>query len=144
MRFCRTRTLPTGEALTKRAEKLGVSLDALFSASGVRNETELQRRVLEAERARREGGLVAARAAVRAGVHRGVVCDETPKSEWSGHRCISLKSVPRNSWGRWSRRAVETPDVLTGALSRPILSHPLASRFQRDAEWVKSRDLTVD
>jgi hypothetical protein len=63
------RKLPTGEDLTRGAQGLGVSLDALFSESGTRSEPELQCRVLEASRTRHDSwlwilALLSARASV--------------------------------------------------------------------------------
>src|SRR5262245_48762590 len=52
-----TRKLPTGDQLTKLAESLGISLDGLYSDTGIRDEPELQRRVLEAELALREASM---------------------------------------------------------------------------------------
>lgn len=51
------RRVPTRERLTETAKKLGVSMDALYSGTGILDEPELQRRVLEASRARRESWL---------------------------------------------------------------------------------------
>ena len=47
----------TGEKLEKRANQLGVSLNNLYSSNGLADEPELQRRVIEAERHRRDGCL---------------------------------------------------------------------------------------
>jgi hypothetical protein len=49
--------LPRGEALKTLAIKLGVSTAELADKHGVESEPELQRRVLEAQRARRESWL---------------------------------------------------------------------------------------
>jgi hypothetical protein len=46
-----------GDELYKKAQELGVSLQELGHADGTDSEPELQRRVLEAERARRESRL---------------------------------------------------------------------------------------
>ncbi|WP_152909278.1 hypothetical protein [Mariprofundus ferrooxydans] len=51
------KSLLQGNELTKRAEELGVSLIELYDVHGVRSEPELQRRVIEAERAERESRL---------------------------------------------------------------------------------------
>jgi len=51
------KNLLQGDELTKRAEELGVSLIELHDVHGVRSEPELQRRVIEAERAERESRL---------------------------------------------------------------------------------------
>jgi hypothetical protein len=51
------RKVPSGDALTRKAERLGVSLNELHDQNGVRREPELQRRVLDAARARRESWL---------------------------------------------------------------------------------------
>jgi hypothetical protein len=49
--------LPIGDALTHEARRLGVSLNGLSSATGVRDEPELQRRVVVARRERRDARL---------------------------------------------------------------------------------------
>lgn len=49
--------LPQGEELKKRAQELGVSMNELHDTWGNMSEPELQRRVLDAERARRESSL---------------------------------------------------------------------------------------
>jgi hypothetical protein len=48
------RKVPTGQALTRKAQRLGVSLN---DQKGIPSEPELQRRVLDAARARRESWL---------------------------------------------------------------------------------------
>ena len=50
----RTKLL-TGHDLTRRAEALGISLSGLGTPYGGYDEAELQRRVIEAERALRDG-----------------------------------------------------------------------------------------
>src|SRR5262245_16919486 len=48
---------PTGDELTSLGECLGISLDGLYSDTGSRDESELQRRVRGAEGANREASM---------------------------------------------------------------------------------------
>jgi hypothetical protein len=93
------RRLPTSDRLVERARRLGVPLDGLHDSRGVLAEAELQRRVLEASRGRRESWLwllavLSARGAIGSATAAGVVA-------WRATPAPPL--VPGPAWVLWVR-----------------------------------------